>query len=69
MLARKRREYRDMVAEFYDVENEQRTEDEISALRQVRAVGGAAGDEMATAFLPSDGMMTDVQARMRTRAG
>jgi hypothetical protein len=56
-----------MVAEFYDVENEQRTEDEISALRQVRAVGGAAGEEMATAFLPSDGMMTDVQAR--TRAG
>eukprot|EP00775_Hariotina_reticulata_P005089 gene5089-5330_t len=35
VLARKRREYMDMVAEFYDVENSQRTEDEIGALRQV----------------------------------
>lgn len=35
MLARKRREYLDMVPEFYDVENSQRTEDEIGALRQV----------------------------------
>lgn len=35
MLARKRREYQDMVPEFYDIENSQRTEDEIGALRQV----------------------------------
>lgn len=34
-LARKRREYLDMVPEFYDIENSQRTEDEIGALRQV----------------------------------
>lgn len=36
VLARKRREYLDMVPEFYDVENSERTEDEIGALRQVR---------------------------------
>jgi hypothetical protein len=36
VLARKRREYLDMVPEFYDIENSQRTEDEIGALRQVR---------------------------------
>lgn len=35
VLARKRREYLDMVPEFYDIENSQRTEDEIGALRQV----------------------------------
>lgn len=35
VLARKRREYTDMVPEFYDVENSQRSEDEIGALRQV----------------------------------
>ena len=41
-LARKRREYLDMVPEFYDIENSQRTEDEIGALRQV-CRGGCAG--------------------------
>lgn len=35
VLARKRREYLDMVPEFYDIENSQRTEEEIGALRQV----------------------------------
>jgi hypothetical protein len=38
-LARKRREFLDMVPEFYDIENSQRTEDEIGALRQVRSQG------------------------------
>jgi hypothetical protein len=36
VLARKRREYLDMVPEFYDIENDQRTEEEVGALRQVR---------------------------------
>ncbi|KAF6259561.1 rab-GTPase-TBC domain-containing protein [Scenedesmus sp. NREL 46B-D3] len=34
VLARKRREYLDMVPEFYDIENNQRTEEEVGALRQ-----------------------------------
>jgi hypothetical protein len=41
VLARKRREYLDMVPEFYDVDNSERTEDEIGALRQVPG-GGCA---------------------------
>jgi hypothetical protein len=36
VLLRKRREYADMVPEFYDIENSERSEDEIGALRQVR---------------------------------
>ncbi|MEW5308810.1 MAG: hypothetical protein WDW38_000741 [Sanguina aurantia] len=34
-LARRRREYTEMVPEYYDIENSERTEDELSALRQV----------------------------------
>lgn len=41
MLARKRREYLDMVPEFYDIENDQRTEEEVGALRQVRSSAAA----------------------------
>ena len=37
MLARKRREYRDYLPQFYDVAPSERTEDETTALRQVRA--------------------------------
>lgn len=36
MLARKRREYRDYLPQFYDVSPADRTEDETNALRQVR---------------------------------
>ena len=36
MLLRKRREYAEMVPEFYDIANSERSEDEIGALRQVR---------------------------------
>ncbi|KAK9804775.1 hypothetical protein WJX72_004752 [[Myrmecia] bisecta] len=35
ILQRKRREYRDMVPEFYDIANSERSEDELGALRQV----------------------------------
>jgi hypothetical protein len=35
VLTRKRREYADMVPEFYEIENSERSEDEIGALRQV----------------------------------
>lgn len=35
-LARRRREYADMVPEFYDIPNSERSEDEQAALRQVR---------------------------------
>jgi hypothetical protein len=36
MLARKRREYRDYLPQFYDIPPAERTEDETNALRQVR---------------------------------
>jgi hypothetical protein len=42
VLARKRREYLDMVPEFYDIENDQRTEEEVGALRQVRPSSSAS---------------------------
>jgi hypothetical protein len=35
MLARKRREYRDYLPQFYDIPPAERTEDEANALRQV----------------------------------
>ena len=35
ILARKRREYRDMVPQFYDIPNSERSEEEIVSLRQV----------------------------------
>lgn len=35
ILARKRREYRDMVPEYYDIANNDRSEEEMGALRQV----------------------------------
>ncbi len=35
MLARKRREYRDYLPQFYDVAPSERTEEEANALRQV----------------------------------
>ena len=35
ILARKRREYRDMVPEYYDIANNDRSEEEVGALRQV----------------------------------
>lgn len=35
ILARKRREYRDMVPEYYDIANGDRSEEEMGALRQV----------------------------------
>jgi hypothetical protein len=50
VLARKRREYLDMVPEFYDIENDQRTEEEVGALRQVgRSSGSCQPDATATA--------------------
>jgi hypothetical protein len=42
-LARKRREYAEMVPEFYDIANSERSEDEIGALRQVGVGVGALG--------------------------
>ena len=36
MLARKRREYRDMVPQFYDVPDSERSDEEVVSLRQVR---------------------------------
>lgn len=39
VLLRKRREYAEMVPEFYDIANTERSEDEIGALRQVRLSG------------------------------
>ncbi len=47
MLARKRREYRDYLPQFYDVAPSERTEDETTALRQVRT---------PTAVLPVEDM-------------
>ena len=35
ILARKRREYQDMVPEYYDIANNDRSEEEVGALRQV----------------------------------
>lgn len=35
ILARKRREYQDMVPEYYDIANNNRSEEEVGALRQV----------------------------------
>jgi len=35
ILERKRREYRDLVPEYYDIEAAERSEDDNSALRQV----------------------------------
>lgn len=37
MLARKRREYRDYLPQFYDISPAERTEDEQNALRQVQS--------------------------------
>lgn len=37
MLARKRREYRDYLPQFYDISPAERTEDETNALRQASA--------------------------------
>eukprot|EP00798_Chlamydomonas_sp_ICE-L_P021939 gene21939-28985_t len=34
-LARKRREYQEMIPEFYEIEDEERSEEEVAALRQV----------------------------------
>lgn len=59
MLARKRREYQDMVPEFYDVENTTRTEDELGALRQVgfsRSRGSA--DQMESSSIHAAGCVT-----------
>ena len=36
ILERKRREYRDLVPEYYDIEAAERSEDDATALRQAR---------------------------------
>ena len=41
ILERKRREYRDMVPDYYDIAD--RSADELGALRQVRRAGGCVG--------------------------
>jgi hypothetical protein len=43
VLARKRREYADMVPQHYSIANSERSEDEIGALRQVGAGEGGLG--------------------------
>lgn len=50
VLARKRREYSDLVAEFYAIENSARSEEEIGALRQVGAAGACCVSAMGSAW-------------------
>ena len=51
MLARKRREYRDYLPQFYDIPPAERTEDEANALRQVCGFSPKAGTLLFAANL------------------
>ena len=53
VLARKRREYADMVPEFYDIANSERTEDEVGALRQVGRCFWHALQRLSITALPA----------------
>lgn len=53
MLARKRREYRDYLPQFYDIPPAERTEDETHALRQVWGFSREAGTLLCAADLAS----------------